>query len=116
MNQNNFVVLTTPNELESLIQNAIKDALGNLQLQPSNQDIIQKDFLNIQEAAEFLNLAVPTIYGLVSKREIPSLKIGKKLAFKRLDLIALLETGRRNTKKELIALGEQSLKKTQKLK
>jgi excisionase family DNA binding protein len=113
MNQSNFVVLTTPQELENLIQNAVKDAFENLQSQVQNSELPQKDFLNVQEAASFLNLAVPTLYSLVSRRELPSNKIGKKLSFKRTDLIALLESGRRSTRKEIMDLAQNSLQKPQ---
>lgn len=112
MNSSNLVVLTTPNELENLIQNAVKVALENLQIPTQSLEHPPKDFLTIQETANYLNLAVPTIYSLVSRRELPSIKIGKKLAFKRTDLITLLESGRRKTRKELITLSEQSLSKT----
>lgn len=46
---------------------------------PSKTD--QEQLLIIQDAAKFLRLSVPTIYGLVSSRKIPHMKKGKRLYF-----------------------------------
>ena len=52
-------------------------------LKRSEQETVPstKPFLNVKETAEFLNLAVPTIYSKVSKGELPYKKRGKKLYF-----------------------------------
>ena len=62
-----------------------------------------EDILNISQAAKLLFLSVPTIYGLVSKMEIPFFKIPwhKRLYFKRSVLLAWIEESRRKTKKEI---------------
>lgn len=39
--------------------------------------------LNPEELASFLNVKVKTIYGLVHRREIPFLKVGRLLRFNR---------------------------------
>lgn len=101
MNQNN-IILTTPLELENLIQKAVNDALTNHQISTPNKEPPPKEFFNIQEASEYLNLAIPTIYSLVSKREIPSIKRGKKLAFKVSELREYLEKGKRKTVDEIV--------------
>lgn len=107
----NNIILTTPLELESLIQKAVNDALINHQISTPNKEPPQKEFFNIQEASEYLNLAVPTIYSLVSKREIPSIKRGKKLAFKVSELREYLEKGKRKTVDEIIENGEKNQKR-----
>ena len=56
---------------------------------------------SVEEAAKFLNLAVPTIYSKVSKRELPSMKRGKKLYFSNLELTAYLKAGRKSTNEEV---------------
>jgi len=50
--------------------------------------------INIQEAAKFLNLSVPTIYSKVSRNEIPYAKQGKRLYFFKKDLLAYLKKGK----------------------
>lgn len=101
MNQNKIIVIH-PLELESLIQKAVNDALINHQISTPNKEPPQKEFFNIQEASEYLNLAVPTIYSLVSRRVIPSNKRGKKLAFQVSELRTYLEKGRRKTVDEIV--------------
>jgi excisionase family DNA binding protein len=58
--------------------------------------------LNIQEAAEFLNLKVPTLYSKCSKGELPGvMKSGKRLYFDRNELLQYIKRGRRRTIKEI---------------
>jgi excisionase family DNA binding protein len=57
--------------------------------------------LTIQEAAEFLNLTVPTIYGKVQKRELPFMKRSKRLYFSRTELMNYLKHGRRKSNEEI---------------
>lgn len=57
--------------------------------------------LSIQEAAKYLCLTVPTIYGYVSRREIPFSKLGKRLYFSEADLMDWIQTGRKKTRSEL---------------
>lgn len=57
--------------------------------------------LTVQQAADFLNLAVPTIYGLVSRREIPFSKKGKRLYFLKEELTEWVQTGRKRTVAEI---------------
>ena len=59
------------------------------------------DLLTIEEAAEMLRLAVPTIYGLVSRRTVPYMKKGKRLFFSKKELTQWLKTGRRKTSEEI---------------
>jgi len=57
--------------------------------------------LDVKEAGEFLHLKVPTIYGLISKRILPSLKRGKRVYFKKSELTLWLEGGQRKTIEQL---------------
>lgn len=56
-----------------------------------------EELLTIQQAAEFLHLSTFTIYGLVSRSEIPSMKRGKRLYFSREDLTSWVKETRRGT-------------------
>lgn len=53
--------------------------------------------MSISEAAKFINLSVPTLYGLVSKRTIPFSKMGKRLYFSEAELTSWIKTGRKQT-------------------
>lgn len=55
------------------------------------------DLLTIKQAADLINLAVPTIYGLVGRNEIPVMKRAKKLYFSRRELEAWVREGRKKT-------------------
>ncbi|GAB4000016.1 helix-turn-helix domain-containing protein [Spirosoma daeguense] len=55
------------------------------------------DLLVIKQASEVVNLAVPTIYGMVSRNEIPFMKRGKKLYFSRKELEDWIREGRQKT-------------------
>ena len=52
-------------------------------------------FLSIQEAGEFLNLSVPTLYSKVSKGSIPVMKRGKRLYFSSIELLEYIKQGRK---------------------
>ena len=58
--------------------------------------------MSITEAAKFVNLTVPTIYGFVSKRTIPFSKVGKRLYFSETELTSWIQSGRKQTRDELI--------------
>lgn len=67
-----------------------------------NQPEADKIF-TVGEAAAFLNLSTATIYGLVSKGELPVMKRSKRCYFSKLELIAYLKKGRRKTNQEIEA-------------
>ncbi len=58
-------------------------------------------FLTIQQAAEFLKLSVPTLYGLVSKATIPVSKRGKRLYFSKQELTTWIKAGRKKAFTEI---------------
>jgi excisionase family DNA binding protein len=60
-----------------------------------------EQLLTIQEAAEFLSLAVPTMYSKVSKGELPVMKRGKRLYFSRTELLEYLKAGRKKSNTEI---------------
>ena len=57
--------------------------------------------MSIAEAAKFVNLTVPTLYGFVSKRTIPFSKVGKRLYFSESELTSWIQNGRQQTRDEL---------------
>lgn len=78
-------------------------------IQPQNE--AEHEFLNIQEAAEFLKITVPALYTKVSRKEIPVSKPGKRLYFKRSELEEWINLGRRKTATELTAASKTHQKK-----
>jgi excisionase family DNA binding protein len=55
----------------------------------------------VQEAAALLNLAVNTLYEKTSERLVPHYKHGKKLMFKKSELIAWVENRKIKTISEI---------------
>jgi excisionase family DNA binding protein len=71
-------------------------------LQPLSKSIAEEDqLLTIQQAADFLKLSVPTLYGFVSKSQLPVSKKGKRLYFSKRELIDWIKTGRKKTAAEI---------------
>ncbi|WP_165732381.1 helix-turn-helix domain-containing protein [Polaribacter sp. 20A6] len=65
---------------------------------PENQ---QNDIMVIGEAAKFLNLSVATLYGKVSRRDIPYMKRGNRLYFSKGELINYVKLGKVLSEKEV---------------
>lgn len=58
-------------------------------------------FFDTEQAGVFLNLTVPTIYGLVHRKKINYFKQGKQLRFLKKDLTEWILSGREKTHKEI---------------
>jgi excisionase family DNA binding protein len=63
----------------------------------------ESHFLTVTQAAEFLNLATQSIYGLIHRKKIPCMKRGKRVYFSKTSLIAWVESGRKPTQDEFVA-------------
>ena len=87
--------------------------LKQLLLQKTDQQSTNppEQFLTVREAADFLNLSVPTIYSKVSKGELPVMKRGKKLHFSNSELMQYLKEGRKRTLSEMESEAENYLQK-----
>ncbi|MEZ4885231.1 MAG: helix-turn-helix domain-containing protein [Chitinophagales bacterium] len=96
----NFI-MTTPEQLEELILKSIKTAL--LQHKPLETAISIKHILNANEAARFLQISKHTLYRMTSNNEVPFFKRGKKLYFKRSELLKWIEAGKQKTVEEVLA-------------
>ena len=79
-------------------------------LQQKNEPLVESDrLLTVTETAEFLKLAVPTIYGLIHNMEIPYSKKGKRVYFTKSELLEWIKTGRRKTMSEIKAEADNHL-------
>jgi excisionase family DNA binding protein len=87
--------------------------LKKLLLQKSEQQATTstEQLLDVQQAADFLNLSVPTIYSKVSRGELPVMKRGKKLHFSSTELMQYLKDGRKLTNSEIEIEAENFLQK-----
>ena len=95
-------------------QNGLRlEELKNLVLIAISSKTEEQDIPNmdVNQAAEFLKLKVPTIYSKVSRGEIPCMKRSCRLYFSRKDLIAYLKEGRRMTNSEIDALADSYMTK-----
>jgi len=70
----------------------------------------QDELLTVQDTAKFLSLSVPTIYGLISKGELPVMKRSKRCYFSKVELIDYLKQGRKKTLAETASEADQYLK------
>ena len=84
--------------------------IEELLLQGSNKSQPESDqLLTIQQCSDLINLTVPTIYGLVAKSAIPSMKKNKRLYFSKQELIKWIKTGRKKTVEEIQSEADQFL-------
>jgi excisionase family DNA binding protein len=86
------VIISTPSELSILIEQSLKKVLSEATNQNEKSE---GELLNISQAASYLNLAKQTLYGFTSKGEIPFLKRGKKLYFKKSELTKWINEGKK---------------------
>lgn len=87
---------TAVNLLNKKLDNIEKLLKENKQ-QPAEQP---DQLLTVEEAAEFLNLKVQTIYTMTSRGLLPFMKKSKRVYFSRLELMEYLKGGRNKTVKE----------------
>ena len=97
----------TPPELEILIENSLRKILSTQRNQPQSEPEI---LLTVQDAAKFLTLSVPTIYGLIAKGELPVMKRSKRCYFSKVELINYLKAGRKKTMAETAIEADTYLK------
>ena len=92
---------------------SIENLILDLKHQPKQDETTEtpEQLLSVQEAAQFLNLKVPTIYSKSSKGELPVMKRGKRLYFSSTELMEYLKEGRKKSNVEIEAEAESYLKK-----
>ncbi len=108
----NITFETLPQAMGELL-NKVED-LKQMFLATSKEYQPEADqLLTIQQAAEFLNLSVPTLYGYVHHSAIPVCKrLGtKRLYFSKQELTDWVKAGRKKTVAEIEAEADAYLKK-----
>ncbi len=96
-------------EVRRMLREEIKGALT--EAMPTKEPIEKEIYLNIQQVSELINLAVPTIYGLVHRRQIPFIKRGKKLLFEKDGISQWLQKSRKKTLSEIQKDADEYLSK-----
>ncbi len=67
-----------------------------------NQPAREPDrMFTVPEVAEYLHLSTPSIYRLISSRQIPHQKRGKRVYFRKSEIDSWLSQGRRKTVEEI---------------
>lgn len=101
-------------KLEPIFKRWMKEAQAESQTIPGECIDQPEKLLTIQEAADFLNLSVPTMYSKVSKGELPVMKRGKRLYFSRTELLDYLKEGRKRSNADIEAEANSYLLNNQK--
>ena len=97
-------------DLERVMENALKKVLKG-QAQQSSED----DLLNIDQAAEVVHLKKQTVYQLCNTKKIPHYKRNKRLYFKKSELLAWIDEGKQKVQSELTNEMMDYLRKKHKL-
>lgn len=93
------------------IENLILSLKQPTAVEPSKHP---EQLLTVQEAAQFLNLTVATIYSKVSKGELPVMKRSKRLYFSSTELMEYLKEGRKKSNAEIEQEAESYLSNNKK--
>lgn len=85
-----MLVQLTTSQLEALIEVAVNRALSNRANTPPAPE---KDLMTIKEASQFTGFTVGSIYQMVSKKQVPYMKVSKRLHFSKKALAQWIATG-----------------------
>lgn len=77
--------------------NSIENSIEKLNTASNTDD----GFMNIEQVASFIGLSKTTIYGLTHERSIPRFKTGKRLYFKKSEIVNWITSTKVTTKQEL---------------
>lgn len=90
-------------EIRKLLREELEGYFSTTNYLQHNDQPEPDSLLSIQQAADFLHLSVPTLYGKVHNRELPFSKRGKRLYFSKSELTEWVKSGQRKTQSELDA-------------
>ncbi len=98
-------------EIRNILREEVRTAMKDFANSSTSQN---PEYLSIEDVSKMLNLAIPSIYGLVHRKQIPYIKRGKKLIFEKTKIEEWLKNGRRKTKEEIDLEVEEHLINTRK--
>lgn len=95
--------MENPFELINERLQKIEDLLQQLLQQepPVVEENFSNQLMSVEEVAKYIGLSKPTIYTMKSNKDIPFIKTGKKLLFRRKDIDEWLNKHRYRTKDEI---------------
>ena len=99
-------------KLLGIVSNIEKQLFNTNQTSPPVKSLDQ--LLTVHQAADFLSLAVPTVYSMVSKGDLPCMKRSKRIYFSSLELMDYLKAGRKKPVSEIEAEAEAFIQSKQK--
>lgn len=96
------ITFQLPKEFTQLIERLdnIERLLAQKSIQPKSSS---DELLTVEEAAKFLHLSVPTIYGLIAKNAIPFMKPEKRVYFLKEGLIDYICKNKKKSSSEIEA-------------
>jgi len=95
-------------EVRQMFREEVRTVLK--EYQPSKKEDDTYDLMTIEETAEFIHMAVPSVYGLVHRKQIPYIKRGQRLIFEKKQIFEWLISGRQKTRKEIQADADQYIR------
>ncbi|MBV6654222.1 MAG: helix-turn-helix domain-containing protein, partial [Mameliella sp.] len=105
----NVTVGITKEDLQAAFEAAVRNAMQELQA-PAKEP--EEELLNFDQACDFLGIAKSTGYQRVNRGELPHFKKGRRLYFRKSELIKYIESGRRKTRKDLEAAAAEYLNRS----
>ncbi|MGC4034446.1 MAG: helix-turn-helix domain-containing protein [Chitinophagaceae bacterium] len=89
---NNIIIQFSEQEFKTLLKDCINESLKE---SPVSANVESEAIFNVKQASQFLDIAIQTLYGYTSNFTIPFFKKGKKLYFKKSDLIKWINDGKK---------------------
>ncbi|MBI5538937.1 MAG: helix-turn-helix domain-containing protein [Bacteroidia bacterium] len=80
-----------------------QEILANFKSPEAENEKNNTEIMDIDEAAIYLKMAKQTVYSMTSKKTLPYFKRGKRIFFRKVELLGWLEKGRKYTNEELLA-------------
>ena len=93
-----FLTSLNEDELKRFLKDALRELLAE---QQGNLREPQPEILNVQQAAQFLQLKPATVYEKTSTKQIPHFKKGNKLYFHLSELQQWINAGKVKTSNEI---------------
>ena len=102
--------------LEPILKKWVIEALAEAKINQTDLPELPEQLLTIQEAANFLNLTIATMYTKVSRNEIPVMKRSKRLYFSRTELLEYIKGGRKKSNADIAEEADTYLSTRNRLK
>ena len=99
--QDLVLIAFSKDELKAMIKDILVEALNERKQTTTDHNIAIEKPMSIKELSEYINLSVSTLYGLTSKRLIPCSKKGKRLYFRKDEILKWVNEGKRKTVEEI---------------